>query len=55
MKDFLSKGHYCYKIYTLLMKILIPPSIIFQNSQLSINKGVHTMNITYDLLKQSQS
>ena len=30
-----------------------PPSMVFQKSQPPINKGVHTMNITYDPLKQS--
>ena len=28
-------------------------TMIFQKSQPPINKGVHTMNITYDPLKQS--
>ena len=28
--------------------ILIPSSMIFQKSQPPINKGVYTMNITYD-------
>ena len=48
MKDLLNKEHYYYKIYTLLMKIYD-----FSKSQPPINKGVHIMNITYDLLKQS--
>ena len=39
MKDLLSKEHYCYKIHTLPMKILIPPAIIFQKAQPPINKG----------------
>ena len=43
-----------YLLYTshFYKKILIPPSMIFQKSQPPINKGVDTMNITYDPLKQ---
>ena len=40
-------------LYGLQLPNLDKPSMIFQKSQPPINKGVHTMNIPYDPLKQS--